>query len=324
MKSAVLRTGMYFHWSVSESAPRSVREPQTTVPTSGNVRRTLIPSGLSSPVSASVRVWMRPTVPHDGRLGPGRRLPDAAARVGPSKVSGDRPRRGELFDEVAFRRIRGSQSRDVHSRVLVCVERVLERLNARHICHRRRRANDEHRPPGRLLQISGGIVEGGCWHVFRGASGGRQSRLKMSTVSRARTPFRPAAGIRSSARTSLPPSPPLLAVGPAGFVGTLPGSVEPSATRRSRGRCFKVSVTNVADGSSERVRSVSLWLVPFGAGSTMVRLNTPGSGRPLCPASALRLSMVINLRVASLLSSGPAPSRGCIHGVRFDGDVTLR
>ena len=35
MNSAVRRTGTYFHWSASRSAPRSVLAPHTTGPTDG-------------------------------------------------------------------------------------------------------------------------------------------------------------------------------------------------------------------------------------------------------------------------------------------------
>ncbi len=46
---------MYFHSDARRSSPLSVREPQTTRPAAGIARRQLIPSGFSSPFSASVR-----------------------------------------------------------------------------------------------------------------------------------------------------------------------------------------------------------------------------------------------------------------------------
>ena len=51
-KSAVRRTGTYFHSEARLSAPASVRAPQTTVPAVGNVRSALTPSGLSDRRSA--------------------------------------------------------------------------------------------------------------------------------------------------------------------------------------------------------------------------------------------------------------------------------
>ncbi len=53
-KSAVRRTGRYFHSEASRSAPARVRAPQTTWPAPGEARRQLTPSGLSRPISRSV------------------------------------------------------------------------------------------------------------------------------------------------------------------------------------------------------------------------------------------------------------------------------
>ena len=49
MKSAVRRTGMYFHSDARRSSPSKVRAPQTTRPAAGMARRQLMPSGFSSP-----------------------------------------------------------------------------------------------------------------------------------------------------------------------------------------------------------------------------------------------------------------------------------
>src|SRR5258708_4156592 len=46
-------TGTYFDSEASRSSPCRVRDPQTTDPPPGKVRRQLMPSGLSSPFSGS-------------------------------------------------------------------------------------------------------------------------------------------------------------------------------------------------------------------------------------------------------------------------------
>ena len=53
-KSAVRRTGTYFHWLASASAPASVRAPHEHAAVDGNVRKQFRPSGLSRPFSGSV------------------------------------------------------------------------------------------------------------------------------------------------------------------------------------------------------------------------------------------------------------------------------
>ena len=92
MNSASRRTGTYLYSSASWSAPRSVRAPQTTRPMTGKMRRQLMPSGLSMPFSASVRFTSRLWTPLERGVEPGRRLPDAALRVGARHDAGDRCR----------------------------------------------------------------------------------------------------------------------------------------------------------------------------------------------------------------------------------------
>ena len=50
------RTGTYFHSEPRSLSPCNVREPQTTLPYTGSVRRQLMPRGLSWPFSASLIV----------------------------------------------------------------------------------------------------------------------------------------------------------------------------------------------------------------------------------------------------------------------------
>src|SRR5512143_2705441 len=57
------RTGTYFHSEPRSLCPCSVREPHTTLPYTGSVRRQLIASGLSWPFSASLIVIARPVAP---------------------------------------------------------------------------------------------------------------------------------------------------------------------------------------------------------------------------------------------------------------------
>ncbi|CAM5615253.1 hypothetical protein RLIN73S_03768 [Rhodanobacter lindaniclasticus] len=61
--SASRRTGTYLYSSASRSAPRSVREPHATGPTSGKLRRQFTPSGLSMPFSASLSGTAKPCTP---------------------------------------------------------------------------------------------------------------------------------------------------------------------------------------------------------------------------------------------------------------------
>src|SRR6516162_2776322 len=59
MNSAVRRTGTYFHWLASASAPTSVRAPHSTEPYTGNVLKQFSPSGFRTPFSASVILYTR-------------------------------------------------------------------------------------------------------------------------------------------------------------------------------------------------------------------------------------------------------------------------
>ncbi len=134
------------------------------------------------------------------------------------------------------------------------------------------------------------------------ASGGRQSRLKRSVSSSARTPFRPEAGITSASRIGPPSSPPVPAVA-AATSGIWAGTVEPSATSRKRERCSSTFVTNVGEAAStERLRRVSLSPVEP---STTTRLNrVPGSTVSWSTATVRPAPQAPGLDASS--SSGPA------------------
>src|SRR6266545_634634 len=62
-KIAVRRTAMYFHSDARRSLPCSVRDPHTTRPAAGRVRRQLTPSGFSCPISLSVNGTLNPGAP---------------------------------------------------------------------------------------------------------------------------------------------------------------------------------------------------------------------------------------------------------------------
>ena len=53
-RAPLRRTGMYFHSDARRSFRWSVRDPQTTRPVAGSVRRQLTPGGLSCPISPFV------------------------------------------------------------------------------------------------------------------------------------------------------------------------------------------------------------------------------------------------------------------------------
>ena len=95
MNSASRRTGTYLYSSASASAPRRVRAPQTTRPTSGKVRRQLIPRGFSCPFSASVSVNAsgRSRRPARRRCPPAPSTPRGWRRCGPSRRRSPRRRR---------------------------------------------------------------------------------------------------------------------------------------------------------------------------------------------------------------------------------------
>src|SRR5947208_8310134 len=63
MKSAILRTGTYFHSEPRSSFPCKVREPHTTVPYTGNVRMQFTALGLSTPFSSLVKGVLTPSTP---------------------------------------------------------------------------------------------------------------------------------------------------------------------------------------------------------------------------------------------------------------------
>src|SRR6184192_2043278 len=62
-KSAVRRTGMYFHSEASRSSPCNVRAPQMIRPLAGMERKQLMPNGFSSPFSASFRFTLSSGTP---------------------------------------------------------------------------------------------------------------------------------------------------------------------------------------------------------------------------------------------------------------------
>ena len=63
MNRARRRMGTYLYSSANALAPRRVRAPQTTLPSTGKVRRQLTPIGFSSPFSSSVSLTFSPWMP---------------------------------------------------------------------------------------------------------------------------------------------------------------------------------------------------------------------------------------------------------------------
>ena len=57
------RTGTYFHSEPRSLSPSSVREPQTTLPYTGSVRRQLTALGLSAPFCASLMGTLNSSAP---------------------------------------------------------------------------------------------------------------------------------------------------------------------------------------------------------------------------------------------------------------------
>ena len=237
---------MYFHSSASASAPRSVREPQTTVPDKRErAQATLIAERVELAVLGVGERQLSAAGAVDRRLrarpAPSRRRASASVRANTPATA---PHGANSSTRLPCSGFGGVQPREEQRGVLVLQrQRRLEALRAGGVDDGGRRVDDQHRPPLRLAAGSPRRRRkvAGLTSVVA-VSGGRHSRLKMSTASRARTPLRPDAGITSSSRMSPPSAPPVTlvaaAAGPASCDGTVgrprraPAASAGSASRR--------------------------------------------------------------------------------------------
>ena len=104
MKSAVRRTGIYFHSDASRSAPAGARAPNDAAVT-GNARRQLMPSGFSSPFSVSVSGTLNSGTPTRVASSPAGAFQTPRCASVRAKIPATAPH-GRILDLIFAQRIR--------------------------------------------------------------------------------------------------------------------------------------------------------------------------------------------------------------------------